>query len=181
MNLTKRQKLLSAVFLLGVVGLGVDRVILRPQGGPQAASADTPVAAAPSAKPPAPPAENPPARPPVAERLNNLLPARQAGAEEPRDPFALPPAWTDSPAASGEKVPDTVAAFIRTHQLKAVVVQGEASSALVDDSYLAPGQNVDGFKLVSVSYRTAVFEREGKQAVLELVDSEGPGSKGPSR
>ena len=39
MNLSKRQKTLLMVVLVGLVGLVVDRTILRPQGGPQAASA----------------------------------------------------------------------------------------------------------------------------------------------
>ena len=40
MSLSKRQKTLSAVFLIGLVALVTDRTILRPQGGPQAVSAD---------------------------------------------------------------------------------------------------------------------------------------------
>jgi len=170
MNLTKRQKMLSAVFLVGVTGLVVDRVILRPQGGPRAASAESPVAVSPSTKAAGPPVENPPACAPVAERLNNLLPAKAASAEELRDPFSLPLSWSDSTAANGERTPDTITAFTRKHQLKAVVVQGEESSALVDDTHLVLGRSVDGFRLISVSHRSAVFERDSKQAVLDLVD-----------
>ncbi len=39
----------------------------------------------------------------------------------------------------------------------------------VDDSSLVPGQWLDGFKLISVDRHSAVFEREGKQVVLDLV------------
>ena len=48
------------------------------------------------------------------------------------------------------------------------MIQGGGSCALVDDSYLCPGQYLDGFMLVSVDSRSAVFERDGKQAVLDL-------------
>mgnify|MGYP001407146725 CR=1 FL=1 len=166
MTLNKRQKTLSAVFLIGLVGLVADRAILRPQGGPRAASADSPPAA--PAGPAQALAEEPPARAPLAERLNRLLPAGM-DSNELRDPFALPASWSDRDAAPVARVPETAAAFLRQHRLKAVVAQGAEMGALVDDSFLALGQSVDGFTLVSVNQREAVFERDGLQAVLELV------------
>jgi hypothetical protein len=171
MSLTKRQKILSGVFLLGVAGLVADRTILRPQGGPQAASADS-LPVAPSAVPPSnrgPATEAVPEPPSVAERLNNLLAGKETGPDEPRDPFSLPATWSDTAPADGERTPDTIRGFVRTHQLKAIVMQGGQSCAQVDDSFLVPGQCVDGFTLVSVDHRSAVFEREGKRAVLDLV------------
>ncbi len=169
MNLSKRQKILLGVFFIGLVGLVADRTILRPQGGPEAASAES--SAAPSAtRHPggAPGEENPSTRAPLAERLNKLLPDTENGAVELRDPFALPVSWSGSGTANQEKIPDAAGTFARTHQLKAVVVQGDDVSAQVDDGFLVPGQTIDGFKLVSVDYRSAVFERAGKQVVLEL-------------
>jgi hypothetical protein len=170
MSLTKRQKMLSAVLLIGLGGLVADRTILRPQGGPRAASADS---RAPSQSPVVvsgnvPVAEDPPARAGTAERLNNLLSGKEAGSDELRDPFSLPASWSDSAATNAERVPDTTGGFIQRHQLKAVVIQGGESCAQVDDSFLVPGQSVDGFKLVSVDHRSAVFERDGIRAVLDL-------------
>ncbi|MCU0914911.1 MAG: hypothetical protein MUC88_10145 [Planctomycetes bacterium] len=168
MNLTQRQKTLAAVCLIGLVGLVIDRTILRPQGGPRAASADTPGAGRSQPGTTAPPAEEPPARVPIAERLNRLVPAAVPDSNERRNPFALPVSWSDSGAAHEAKVPDPATVFIRQHRLKAVAVQGTETGALVDDSFLALGQSVDGFTLVAVGHREAVFEREGRQAVLEL-------------
>jgi len=171
MNLTKRQKMLSAVFLLGLVGLVADRTILRPQGGPSAASAqsvsETPSAVGPSDSVPAADSAAAPAT--VAERLNRLLSGPTASPDELRNPFSMPPSWSGTGATTAEKPPDTTDVFLRKHQLKAVVMQGQEACAQIDDSFLVPGQSVDGFKLLSVNERTAVFEREGKQAILELV------------
>ena len=171
MSLTKRQKMLSAVFLLGIGGLVADRTILRPQGGPQAASADS-LPASPGAVSPSdrvPVAEAVPACAELAERLSNLLAGKPTGPNELRDPFSLPATWSDTAPADGEKTPDTTGGFVRRHQLKAVVMQGGQSCAQVDDSYLIPGQFVDGFKLISVDHRSAVFEHDGKRVVLDLV------------
>jgi hypothetical protein len=171
MSLSKRQKILSAVFLLGLVGLVADRTILRPQGGPQAASADSAAPAPDTAvrSDNAPVAETPGARLPVAERLDRWLSGKESGFEQLRDPFSLPASWSETGAADREKTPDAVAAFLRMHQLQAVVMQGEDAGALIDDRLLMPGQSLDGFQLLSVGYRSAVFGRDGKQVVLELV------------
>jgi hypothetical protein len=105
----------------------------------------------------------------VAERLNNLWAGQEMGADEQRDPFSLPATWSDIAPADGERTLDTTKGFVHRHQLKAIVMQGGQSCAQVDDSFLVPGQCVDGFTLVSVDHRSAVFEREGKRAVLDLV------------
>ena len=86
-----------------------------------------------------------------------------------RDPFCLPATWSGTEAVSAEKAPDAVRVFLGKHHLKAVLIQGGVSCAQVDDSYLSPGEYLDGFKLISVDQRSAVFERQGKQAVLDLV------------
>jgi hypothetical protein len=171
MSLSKRQKALSAVFLIGLVALVADRTILRPQGGPRAASADPLAASVGGAGPsgnlpavePAPPLT-------VAQRLNKLVSGREAGSEELRDPFSLPPSWSDTTAGNEERTTDPTGGFVRRHQLRAMVVRGGEASALVDDSFLVPGQSLDGFTLVSVGSRSALFERDGKQVVLRLAD-----------
>jgi hypothetical protein len=169
MNLTKRQQRLLMVVILGAVGLVVDRTILRPQGGPHAASAEATAAATDAAAAGAAPDQNTPARPPLAERLNNLLAGAPSGPNDVRDPFCLPATWSGMDAVVAEKTPDAIRGFLGKHQLKAVLIQGGVSCAQVDDSYLSPGEYLDGFKLISVDQRSAVFEHQGKQAVLELV------------
>ena len=168
MNLTKRQQRLLTVVIVSAVGLVMDRTILRPQGGPQAASADATAAAMDAPAAGGAPDQNTPARPPLAERLSNLLAGAPSGPNDVRDPFCLPATWSETAAASAERAPDAVRGFLGKHRLKAVLIQGGVSCAQVDDSYLRPGQYLDGFKLISVDQRSAVFERQGKQAVLEL-------------
>jgi hypothetical protein len=170
MSLTKRQKMLSAVFLIGVGGLVADRTILRPQGGLQAASAGS-LSESSSAVPLAgsvPAAEKASGPVPVAERLNNLSAGKETAPDELRDPFALPRSWSDPGAVSEERTVDTTGASLQRHQLRAVVMQNGKYCALIDDVFLVPGQSLDGFKLVSVNPDSAVFERDGKRAVLDL-------------
>ena len=95
MALAKRQKTLIAVFFLGLIGLGVDRVFLRPQGGPEAASADSSdsyaVPLSPAREAPSAAAEA--QGPGVAERLEPIWPDREPNAVEARDPFSLAGSW----------------------------------------------------------------------------------------
>ncbi len=169
MSLSKRQKTLLAVFLIGLIALVVDRTVLRPQGGPRAASADSLPASGPGIRPSGPqPAAQ--AAPPVtvAQRLDKLTSGREAGTEALRDPFSLPPSWSDTTAGKGERTPDAAEAFVRRHQFRAMMVRSGESCALVDDSTLIVGQSLDGFTLVAVGPRSALFDHDGKQVVLHL-------------
>lgn len=173
MNLTKRHKVFLAVFLVGLVALAADRTILRPAGGPRAASADPAEVYAVAQTLPAdgvPALEDPSARTGLAERLAGLGSQKPLDFEQTRNPFALPPSWFGEPNATGEPVPVLVVRFVKAHQLGAVVMNGSQAGALVDDRFLVPGQILDGFTLVCVGDRSATFECEGMRAVLELVN-----------
>ncbi len=170
MDFTGRQKKLVAIFLMGLVALVVDRTILRPQGGPSAASADAlhPLAQSVPLTDNIPILEEERTRG-MAERLNAIWPAAGTDFTQMRDPFSLPASWPDNMAGTGkEKL--GAAAFVRAHKLAAVVIDGRESYAVVDDRLLVPGQYVDGFMLVFVGDRSATFERDGRQITLELVD-----------
>jgi len=171
MALTRRQKTLLSVFGLGVIALAADRTILRPQGGPASATASqSSDSASPSGGAPAP--EDQPLPLDMADRLAALWPGQENEMEQTRNPFALPSTWFDAAGASGDRRPDAVRRFIRTHRLTAIGMQAGESYVMVDDQFLVPGRHVDGFTLVWVGDRSAVFECEGKQAVLELTDKE---------
>ena len=172
MTLTKRQKTLLAVFFVGLAALVVDRTFLRPQGGAAAASAN-PFAA--SDKQVSPAANIPMLEPQtgptgVARRLDLLWSDKEVNPEQGRDPFALAVPWYDNVAAGDSKTPDETALFVSGHQLTAVVIDPRGSYAVVNDHLLVPGQSLDGFKLVSVGNRSAVFEQGSGRAVLELVN-----------
>jgi hypothetical protein len=106
----------------------------------------------------------------VAGRLQSLWPSQDFSIEQTRDPFSLPASWSDKVGADSGKASSAPALFVATHQLAAVVIDGGESYVLVNDHFLVPGQYLDGFKLVSVGDRSAVFEQDGQQAVLELVN-----------
>jgi hypothetical protein len=165
MSLSKRQKILLAVFLIGLVALVADRMVLRPAGGPPAASADSVPDVGHSGLVPAA-GTTPPAT--VAQRLEKLTSGQQAGSDPRRDPFSLPPSWSDTPAGKEERTPDATDVFVRRHHFRAMVVRDGQSCALVDESTLTPGQSLDGFTLLAVGPRSALFERDGRQVVLHL-------------
>jgi len=171
MKLGKRQKVFLAIFVLGLLALVVDRTFLRPQGGAQAASAES--LGAGEAAPPSSEAVNASGKAPgagVAERLNQLWSGDAAALEQMRDPFALPPSWFDNVIDNGVRIADAVALFLHKHRLGAVVLEGQESYAVVNDRFLVPGQEIGGFRLIAVHDRSAVFEQEGKRAVLELAE-----------
>jgi hypothetical protein len=171
MNLTKRQKMLLGVFLVGLVALVVDRVLLRPQGGAAVASA----ASGESVAELAVPAPNVPALPaqPQGQRaarcLERLWSEKNTDFEHVRNPFSLPASWPTRPGKAVNSTPDAGALFAARHQLTAVVIDTPESYVLIDGRLLRPGQTVDGFELVSVGDRSAVFERAGTRVTLEIV------------
>lgn len=170
MTLTRRQRALVAVFVLGLISLVVDRVFLGPQSGPGPAAADS----RDSHKVPLPQAKNAPGAsaevhsPNVAERLDRAWPDRKLNAGEARNPFSLTPLWLPSVGTGPAAEPDPAEAFAKAHPLVAVIVDGRQTYALVNDRILSPGEHIDGFTLVSVGSKSAVFERRGKRVVLEL-------------
>ena len=171
MTLTKRQKTLLSVFGLGVIALVADRTILRPQGGPAAASAsqssdaERPSGGAPASEDQPPPID-------MADRLAALWSGQEPDLEQARNPFALPATWFATGGEALDRAPDAVRRFIRTHRLTAIGMQAGESYVMVDDQFLVPGRRIDGFTLVSVAERSALFECEGRQAVLELTGRE---------
>jgi hypothetical protein len=172
MAFARRQKILIAVFLLGLIGLGVDRVFLRPQGGPAAASADSsdnyavPLSQVQTAASPAVEAQGPS----MAERLERIWPDREPNAVEARDPFSLKGSWLGSAGAGSSASSDPAEMFAQAHPLVAVIVDGRRSYVLVDDRVLKLGEQLDGFTLVSVGAKSAAFERQGQRIVLELLN-----------
>ena len=169
MALTKKQKVLVAVLGVGLGALVLDRTLLRPQGGPRGASAET----ADGDRTTGSPRDNLPAEEPekagVAQRLNELWPSRELNIAGARDPFSLPASWADGDD-EGARRPKAAAEFLNVHRLTAVVIDGHRSRAFIDDHFASIGDEIDGFELVEVEARSAVFERDGTQVTLWLLD-----------
>jgi hypothetical protein len=167
MALTKRHKVLAAVFAIGLAGLIVDRLWLQPG----AASADPAAGSDAGISSAAPhPSRATSDRPSVAQRLNDLWPGGGPEFSDVRDPFYLPRSWSDAQKNGAAAAEDRTTGFAAAHQLSAVLSEGRISYALVDDRLLTPGQEVDGFTLVSVGDRFAVFEGQGSRVVLRLAN-----------
>ena len=105
----------------------------------------------------------------LAKQLEILLPEECLDLNQARDAFSLPAAWLDELCA--QNLPgqaDAAARFAKSHQLKAVLIDGQNNSALVDDHLLILGQKLDDFKLVAVNEDSATFEAGTKRVILKL-------------
>lgn len=95
--------------------------------------------------------------------------SRNAASILHHDPFKQPklleePEKPDEPEVSAViKVPPPW-----TRELRATMVAGQASMANVDGVLVTLGEQLDGFTLVEVHERSAVFEKETVRRVLTL-------------
>jgi len=107
----------------------------------------------------------------IADRLSAVAEARSLDLTDVRDAFELSPSWFGDDDGTGQPhdLGGTVAArFVRSHRLMAVMAGGADGSAIVDDKCLFIGQQIDGFRLISVGDRNAVLESNGVRVELQL-------------
>jgi hypothetical protein len=172
MKLSKRQKVCCVILALALGVLIVDRAIFYPEGGPAKASADSTqaqderVAAA---------TEYPDIQPSTAkliQQLEKLCPDDNLDFNQVRDAFSLPASWLAEVGLGNHPgfEQSTTDRFAQSHQLKAVVVDGQSRYVLVDDHFLVIGQELDGFRLVAVDEDSATFAAGGKPVVLRLAN-----------
>lgn len=167
MSLTGRQKKLVIVFALGTAALLVDRLFLRPQGGAHQASAEhRDLGQTVSAVDNLPVLEPESPGPKIAGRLESLWADDNSDFAKMRDPFSMPLSWTHTGPVSTERPESARDVFARSHHLTAVA----DNRVLMGDRLLVPGQIIDGFTLVAVGKDTAVFQRDGLQVTLKLVN-----------
>ena len=156
-----------AVLGLGLAALVGDRVLLsESQTGPQTATA-SPVSRTPghSADPrPAQvhadsPGEAALVSGSLAAKLENVRVGQSLDPAAARDAFCASQQWLDDLTPDKPESSDEVRAqaFLRNHRLKAVVKFDRGGAAIIDDSYLFLGQELDGFRLIRVSDRTATL------------------------
>jgi hypothetical protein len=159
---------MAAFLALCGLALTVDRVFLLPQAAE--ARAPTGVEATPvSAVAPEDDAACESAiRDELAKGLRALAAERGIRPEEVADAFEPPSDWIvlepDDPDSPKER-------FRSEHLLGGTFV-GERSHAIVDRERLSLGESIDGFTLVSVGPRSALFERDGVEVELTLDERE---------
>lgn len=165
---------------LAVVGFLVDRAL---QSGPQDAAArevqpkahdkppQTPLAARATQQNTAD-SGTPAPSPDSASRWLRELPE----VTEVRDPFAstnlFPPDAEATAEEAGGKARDPIADFITTHRLSATFRDDRSACAVVDGRVLRPGQQLDGFRLITVDPFRATFRQGNRQAVLPMLTAE---------
>jgi hypothetical protein len=171
MRLSKRQKVCFVILAVGLGALVVDRTVLRPQGGPAEASADSLQAPGDTVAGATDHPDLQPSAVKLTQQLETLSPDNP-NFDQIRDAFSLPASWLAEvhPENRPRSQQNAADRFGRDHQLKAVAVDGQASYALVDDHFLVIGQELDGFRLVVVDEGSATFEAGGNQVVLRLAN-----------
>jgi hypothetical protein len=193
MNLTRKHKVYAGVLAAGLAALGADRLVfnsdltgpehatasllIQPQvpGGSGSAGASRGALAAAAAL--SEPTRS--AKASLADRLEGVGrlsdPGGDPGSGRIADAFQPSEAWLSamSPrkaqeAAQEEKGQAAAQGFIAHHHLTAIMKTQQGGYALVDGQYVAAGQEVDGFKAVSVTQASVVFEGQGVRFSLAL-------------
>lgn len=173
MTLTRQQKVLVTILALGVGAMLIDRLVLSSGAtGPSPAAAHAVRSAATGAGDVSLIDEAQALAAliaadrnddDVADRLAEY--ARQHGLDvsSMRDGFEPSPTWV-APAAAAQTGPDRPAAmpqdherFVRSHKLVAVMGSGPGAVAVIDGRALRVGQIIDGYRLIEVRERTAIF------------------------
>ena len=195
-KLTKSQRVYLALLIVAIVAFTVDTLFLRGEGRVQQASAEalTP-AIEPLSPPPVEPILTVEAAPIGAGDFVEALKACESvDIAEVREAFvpseewlkALAPPPPPPPDSGGPDVavvpgeptpPDAqeealailrARQFAKTHNLMSIIRTSDGGTALVDGQVVQVGRKLDGFTLVELTERGAVFEADGKQIELRL-------------
>jgi len=106
----------------------------------------------------------------IADRLSAVVEARSLDLSDVHDAFEPSPSWfsDDGTFEKQDMGGAATARFVRSHRLMAVMAGGANGSAIIDDKCLFIGQQIDGFRLISVGARNAVLESNGVRVELQL-------------
>ena len=179
MKMTRKGKVCAVVLGLAGVAVMCDQLFFLRSAGPataQAASgaavsepvASTPLpAVAPSAEVPGGTGQPMSA---IAGRLQRLAEEHRLNLSEVDDAFDPPASWKQQEQTVRVLNLSQMRAnaFRDTHQLTAVLTAGKRGLAVLGGKPVRIGQIIDGFTLVAVAKRSAVFEAEGVRAELSL-------------
>jgi len=114
----------------------------------------------------------------LADRIRLATQSHSSGEPGGRDAFALPESWiiqdTSDTGPNGADPAELMRAFRDEHKLDAVLVTGDQRCAVVDGQTVYIGQEVGGYRLVSVSERSAQFQADGLVVSL-MIQTQRPG------
>ncbi|MEQ9096135.1 MAG: hypothetical protein RIE32_07720 [Phycisphaerales bacterium] len=173
MALNKERKVLLG--LLGSAGLilAIDQLLLSPPSGAQASNAN-PTVPTPADSVPASSSDT---STPVStgtglseqaarqwnEKLHAALDEHEVTPD--LDPFTEVVHSADD---AGEAGPMSVEAFLSQHQLSLVLLSGDTSVAMVNGKPVRLGEEIEGYRLIRVDSRSAVFQSGTQTAELSL-------------
>ena len=179
MKLTKSRKICLVLLILAIVGFLMDRLF---------SGSDTPTPRRAHARPTASragqTAQAPPpasavvfqlsAWPELAGRLNTLVTEADAESVSFRDVFAPTLAWQSRVAPEPVSSPVASDRFALEHRLRSVTLGDNGGTAIINEKVVRIGQTCCGYRLVSLTEKSAVFEKEGQQVRLDLLPTESP-------
>ena len=180
MNLTNKQKLYGVLLGVGLAALSADRLLIGTDIGPDQASAEPAQAYAgwvdrlPGlAVVVAQPSRNTRNRDQaVGDRVAALARREGVDVSQVRDAFVPARSWLpeSEPIGVVKKASGmSPEQFRLRHQMMAVVITDEASFVVVDGKTLQAGELVDGYRLVEIRERSAVFESQGQAVELMML------------
>jgi hypothetical protein len=107
----------------------------------------------------------------LTERLAGAADSRNLDFDNTRDAFSPPAAWIASNGTPNAKQADVNAEdFIKRHRLVSVLKTGKSAAAQIDGRLIRIGEEIDGFRLVSVNQQCAVLEANGSRAELRFIE-----------
>ncbi|MDX2132050.1 MAG: hypothetical protein SFY69_08360 [Planctomycetota bacterium] len=171
MELTAQQKFASGVLVIGLIALGVDKLVLSGGAAPATAHATTDTGGAPapaaSARARAPEAES------LAERLRRMA-AQMEGEPPPGGVFRCPPEWLpgpsdDAPApVDAPEVSSTPTGLRLTSVSTGVAVVNGVTLALGESVALPDGSGRATLVAVDAKERRATFSVAGHEVALQV-------------
>ncbi len=178
-NLTTQRKVAMALLGTALVALVLDRTVLAPGGA--SAATPSPAASHPTVAATAPSGVTPAASPSgrsenrsraagISSRLSIALDSPKWTADQVVGSLRPSPEWTAPAGEPGAPASDRAGKFKASHQLRAVMSRRDAESriALIDGRPMRVGEVLEGYTLVAVGARSAVFESGADRIVLSL-------------
>jgi hypothetical protein len=180
-NNNAQRKVLLTLLAAAIAVLARDQLVR----GPSNAQAERPTPAAPVAERSIPPlarteSEQPVDQQPLLHRMKALSEAADLDRIATLDAFKPPADWLPE-VKLAEPLPtpedQRVEQFKRHHKLSAVVTGPAGQCAVIAGRTLMVGQQLDGFVLVSIGDRSALFKMNDLEVVLSISDRSGTDRK----
>jgi hypothetical protein len=166
-KLTRERKIFLGLLGLGAAALAVDRVFLGPAGA-SAAVGETPsakaVAAAPAPAPVRP--EKRATGPSLAQRLRGAT--TRLDASSTKDAFKPSSAWGVTPAKVPAAASEDAQTFQATHHITSILQAGDQAIVMIKGKTYRVGEVVDGYRVVEIRTRSAVFQGNGPAFEVSL-------------